>query len=274
MPWGVEFATPPRGFDGSGKPTFWVGDLVVLTLAAPQAGMEAALSVRLGTNAYSTSVSQPESRRLHVAIKSPDATQARVGVSAERSATIDFAFVERPSPQSLLKMLATTRCLRISLGGQVMEAWRTPTCKVPVAAHALPEIRVDLGFDNARARVTVWERGKRRSSRCLDARNVARVIEAALPAASRIEVDADNLGRLEIVPTRAASATGKTPASDRLAWYDHIVSLSRSTEGLPTPTILQLPRGAKSLAVRRVGAATLLRSRQALRRRHQAGGER
>ncbi len=271
-PWAVEFATPPRGFEGSGKPTFWVGDLVVLTLAAPHGGMEATLSVKLDTNAYSTSVSVPKSRRLHVALKSPEAKQARIGVAAERSVTIDVAFVERPSPQSVLNM-AKMRCLRVWIGDQVMEAWRTPTCKVPVTAHALPKIRVHLGVENARARVTVWERGKQRSSRCLDARNVARIIEAALPTASRIEVDAENLGRLEIFPTRAA-VTRKTPGSDRLAWYDQVVSLSRPPAHA-TPTILQQPRTPTSLAVRPVGAATLLRSRQALRRRrHEAGGDR
>ncbi len=273
-PWSVEFATPPRDFDGSGKPTFWVGDLVVLALEAPQGGARATFSVRLDTNAYSTSVIVPESRRLHVAIKSLDAKQARIGVTAERNVTIDVAFVERPSPQSLLKTLAATRCLRASLGDQVIEAWRTPTCKVSVDAHALPEVRVDPGFDNARARVTVWERGKQRSIRSLDARNIARVIEAALPAASRIEVDADNLGRLEIVPTRAAATNRKTPESDRLAWHDHVVSLSPPTEGRATPTILQQPRGQTSLAVRCVGPATLLRSRQALRRHHEEGGDR
>jgi hypothetical protein len=272
-PWAVEFTTPPRGLDGSGKPTFWIGDLVVLTLAAPRDGMEATLSVKLDTNTHSTSVSAPESRRLDVAIKSPDAKQARICVSAERSATIDVAFVERPSPQSVLNMLAKTRCLRVWLGDQVMEAWRTPTRKVPVAANALPEIRVDFGVESARARVTVWERGRQRSSRGLDARNVARMIEAALPTASRIEVDADNLGRLEIVPTRAAAVSRKTPGTDRLAWYDQVVSLSHPP-GHATPAILQRPRAPTSLALRPVGAATLLRSRQALRRRHEAGGDR
>ncbi len=273
-PWSVDLATPPRGLDGGGKPTFWVGDLAVLTLEAPQRSAEATVWVRLGTSTYNASIRAPESRRVHVAITSHDCEQARIGVLAERSATLDVAFVERPSRESLLKMLATTPRLRVSLGDQVVEAWRTPTCKVPVASHAVPEIRVDLGVDSARARVTVWERGKQRSSRCLDARNLARIIEAALPTASHIEVDADNLGRLEIVLTRAAAMTRKTSASDRLAWHDHVVSLSPPPEGHTIPTILEQPRAPTSLAVRPVGAATLVRSRQALRRRHEAGGDR
>lgn len=273
-PWSIELATPPRACDERGEPIFWVGDAPVLALEAPQGGAEALVWFKGGTNSINASVRAAESQDAHVAIKSQDVGPTRLTVVAERSANIDIAFAQRPSRAALLEMLTKTPRVRVWIGELAIEAWQRSKCKVPVT-RALPEVRVDLGAEDARARVTVWERCKQRSSRGLDARNAARLIETALSTASRIELDADSLGRLEIVPTRAAAETPRnTSASDRLAWHDYVVSLSPPPEEHTTPTILEQPRAAMSLAMRRAGAATLVRSRQALRRRHEAGGTR
>jgi hypothetical protein len=273
-PWSIELATPPRVRAERGEPVFWVGDAPVVALAAPQGGAEALVWFRAGTNSMNARVKAAESRSAFVAIKSQDVGPTRLTAVAERSADIDVTFVQRPPRAALLELLTKTPRVRVWIGEVAIEAWRGSECEVLVA-RAQPEVRVDLGAEDARARVTVWDHGKQRSSRGLDARNAARVIEAALPTASRIELDADNFGRMEIVLARAAAERhSRSSESDRLAWYDHVASLSSPPEEHSTPTIIEQPRISTSLAVRRVGAAALVRSRQALRRRQEAGGDR
>lgn len=272
-PWGIALSAPARAYTDRGAPTFWVGDAPVVALQAPRVGAEAMVRFNSGTNSLSACVRATESGEAFVQIESQEIGSANLTAVAQRSTHIDIAFVQRPDAAALLEQLKETPRVRVWVGEIAIEAWRGSKSKIPVD-RALPEVRVNLGVEDARARVTVWERGKQRSRRGLDARSVARVISEALPTASRIEVDGDNLGRLEIVPTRAAAVTRETPASNRLAWYDHVVSLTPPPDGQATPTILQQSRAPTSLTVRPVGASTLLRTRQALRRRHEAGGER
>lgn len=274
-PWSVELASPPRARNEHGEPVFWVGDTAVVALEAPDGRAEAMVWLRAGTNSFSAGVKVAVSGDAFVAIKSQDIGPTRLTAIAARSADTDVTFVQRPPCAALFELLTKTPRVRVRIGELDIEAWRASKCEVPVD-RAPVEVRVDLGAEDARARVTVWERGKQRSSRGLDARNAGRIIEAALPTASRIELDADNFGRLEIVPARAAAERHRrSSASDRLAWHDHVVSLSSPPNGpFPTPTIIEQPRASTSLVVRRVGPATLARSRQALRRRHEAGGDR
>lgn len=273
-PWSIELASPPRAHDEHGEPVFWVGETPIVALEARQRGAEAQVWFRVGTNSFNATVKAAESGVAFVAIKSEVVGAMRLIAVAERSADLDVTFAQRPPHPALLALLTRTPRVRVWIGEVAIEAWRGSKHNIPVA-RALPEVRVDLGAEDARARVTVWERGKRRSHRGLDARNAARAIEAALSTASRIELDADNFGRVEIIPALAAAESHRRSSTiDRLTWFDHVVSLSSPPEGRSTPTIIEQPRASASLAVRRVGAATLVRSRQALRRRHDAGGDR
>jgi hypothetical protein len=271
-PWSVDLATPPRARNERGAPVFWIGDTPVAVLQAPRCHAEAQMWLKAGTNSTTASVKATESGSAFVAIASQDVGPVRLTV-AERGADIDVTFIQRPARAATLEQLTKTRRVRLWLGAVAIEAWRDSKTKVYLE-RALPDVRVDLGAEGARARVTAWERGKQRSSGGLDARGAERVIAEALPTASRIEVDANNFGRVEIVIARmAVERHERSSGSNRLAWFDHVASLSaRPPENL-TATILQQPRASTSLAIRSVGAAALVRSRQALRQRHEAGGD-
>ncbi|UNK58901.1 hypothetical protein MNQ95_07465 [Pseudoxanthomonas daejeonensis] len=247
----------------------------MLTLDAPQSDAEAMVSFKFATNSQSANVKVSESRCARVAIKSQEAGLTRFAVSAERSANLDVTFVQRPSRVTLLDELRKTPRLRVWIGEQIIEAWRGSMHKVFVASRSLPEVRVDLGTDGGRIRVTLLVRGKHRSIRGLDARNAARTIEAALSTASRIELDAGNLGRVEIIPKlEGADGARKCPASDRLSWHHHVVSLETLPKELTTPTIYALPSDGSSLVARSVGASVLIPTRLALRRSRKDGGSR
>jgi hypothetical protein len=272
--WSIDLVTPTRARGERGEPVFWIGDAPVVGLEAPRGGAEAMVWFRVGTNSTNASVKAAESRAAFVTIEPQDAGPTRLTAVAERSADLDVTFLQRPPRAAFVELLAKTPRVRVWIGEEAIEAWRRATLKVPVG-RALPEVRVDLGAEDVRARVTAFERGKQRSSRGLDARNTARAIEAALQTASRIELDADNFGYLEIVPARAATTShGRVTASDRLTWHDQVLSLSRPSERYGAPTIVEQPHASTSLALRPVAAATLVRSRLALRRRQAARGDR
>lgn len=274
-PWSLELATPARAHSSRGEPIFWVGDSPVLTLEAPQGAAATTVAFQSGSNSDSAGVRASQSRVAHVGVKTRDAGLTRLTVASERSASLDIAFVERPARTAVLQLLVQTPRLRVHIGEQILEAWQGTAHSVRVPSRELPEVRVDLGPDSARARITVWERGKQRSRRGLDARGAGRAVEEAIASASRIEVDADSLGRVVILPVhQAVDAPRHSKGSDRLAWRDLVVSQCSRAEERTTPTMLEQPRAATSLAARQVDAAGLVRARLALRRRHEAGGTR
>lgn len=274
-PWGVELTTPPRAYDECGEPVLWVGDTPVLTLGAPPSAPVARVDFESDTESSSASVCAAQSRAAYVSVSVRDAGHARLAISGERRASLDFTFVRRPPPGQLNELLAQTARLRIWIGQQALEAWQGPTPEVRIVALEQQEVRVDLGDETARARVTVWENGKQASSRGLDSRGVERVLGIALTSAERVEVDADNLGRLVLLLVHTAPDV-KRPSKvrNRLAWHDHAASLGSLTAARTTPALLEQPRAVPSLTPRQVGAAALVRARMALRGRVAAKGSR
>jgi hypothetical protein len=244
----------------------------VISIEGPQTGAPALLWFRAGTSAGAR-LRTAEGGEAFVVVKSESVGATHLSCVAERSAGIDVNFVPPPAASTLLEQLAKTPRVRVWVGEVALEAWRDARRNIPVD-QAVPEVRVDLGAKDARARVTVWAAGKQRSSPGLSAEKVERVIAAALPAASRIELDADNFGRIEIIPTRGAvERPGASAPSDRLAWFHHLLSMC-APPGRSAIIVLERPRASRSLTVRRVGAAGLVRGRQTLRRSHGLGGDR
>ncbi|WP_254000104.1 competence protein CoiA family protein [Myxococcus qinghaiensis] len=273
-PWSLDLATPPRALDENGAPSFWVTDAPLVALASPRRRESATVSLRSDASASSVGVTASELRDAIIAITSPQVGPANLTVAAERSAKLDVVFVARPPREVLFEQLLKTPRVRIWLGDVLIEAWKDSSKKVPIQP-SLPEVRVDLGSESARACVTIWESGKRRTARGLDRRNAERVIAEALPVASRIELDADNFGRVELTPARVSSeGVSRATARDRMGWFDHVSSLATSPEQYTATTLLKHPRASTSLTVRRVGGPALVRGRLASRRRYEVGGKR
>ncbi|MDC0714290.1 hypothetical protein POL68_37865 [Stigmatella sp. ncwal1] len=268
-------ATPPRAYSDRNEPIFWTGDAPVLMFDAPQPGSATMVAFKSGTNSHSASVQATEGSIVLVSVRARDAGLARLCVAGEQSANVDLAYIQRPSVSALRELLGQTARLRIQIGQQQIEAWQNSTHNIRLLVREQPEVRVDLGDETARARVTVWGRGKHRSRRGLDWKGVSRAVEDALAGAERLEIDAGNLGRVVILILRVSEETiRRGESSDRLTWHDHIVSMGELAEKGCTPAILKLPRQADSFVPRQVSPAVLVRSRMALRRRVEAEGRR
>lgn len=275
-PWSIELATPPRSFDEHGTPSFWLHDRPLVMVAAPRSRDSASVWMRTGTRTSSVRVTAGQSRDVVVAIEAQQVGPTRLTVVAERSTDLNVVFVERPSCDALLGQLRTTPRVRVWIGETLIEAWaRAPSPQEVLAQDPSPEVRVDLGSEDARARVTVWEGSRHRTRRGLDRRNAERVVAEALSVASRIELDADNFGRVEFMPARVScKIADRASAPDRMAWFDHVASLSAAPEQHKATTLFKRPRGSTAYAVRSVDASALVRSRLNLRRRYEAGGNR
>lgn len=267
-PWSMALATPPQGYGQCGEPIFWVGDSPVLVLNAPRPTSTTTVTFDSGTNSYSAEVRATSGRFAQVSVSVPDARSARMAVAGERNASLDLEFQEQVSLASLGEMLLQTARIRIQIGQQLFAAWLTSTHFVHVDSREQPEVFVDLGDESARARVTVWERGKQRPRLGIDSRGVARAIEEALVNADRIEVDAGNLGQVVLIPIRGkVCVTDEARSSDRLAWRDRLIDICTRRASHFKPSLSQQPRDAKSFAVRRLTQASLVRSRLSLQRR-------
>jgi hypothetical protein len=273
-PWSIELASPPRARDEHGDPVFWTGDATVLALSSPHPGAETEISFRVGTNTHGDSVQTSDEGDAFVAIRSQEVGTTKLFV-ADSSAGLAVAFVTRPSREVLLEQLTATPRVRVWLGEMLIEAWRDSSKKVPLQ-DPLIEVRVDLGAADARASVTVWEGGKRRTRRGLDNRNAGRAIAEALHTASRIELDADNFGCVEFMPAPVSTKNARSAtARDRMAWFDHVASLSAQKQQYIALTLFERPRASTSLSLRHVAGPALVRSRLCLRRRHdEVGGNR
>ena len=243
----------------------------MLTLEAPCGRSVATLSLYSGSNSHTESVTASDDGRVHVSISAhhPKRCTPLLRRGAQRERRRQFA--PRPSPTAVLESLSQVPRLRVVVAGQTIEAWQGATHSLVLHPRQAPEVTVDLGNADARARVTVLENGKQRSRRGLNARGTARAVEEALGTASRIEIDADNLGRITLTPSRVApnDARWQVAANDRLAWRDFV--LSNAAQGARSSALIHQPKATTSLAPRSVTAAGLSRARLGLRRSRATG---
>lgn len=274
-PWRIALITPPRGYSEQGDPVFWVDDGPVLVLEAPEPKAVATVSFRSGVHSYNADVQAAQSRCAHIRVSVRDPGLTRLIVIDERSASLALTFVRRPPDATLSELLDKTARLRIQIGQQVIQAWQGLVHKIEVSAREQLQVSVDLGDESARARVTVWQRRRQKSKRGLDALGVTKELEGALKSSERIEIDADNLGRVTLVPVYAKIARAdENRFSSRLAWRDHVVSKSSRMEAYRTLAVLEQPRSPKSLALRHIGPAEFIRCRVALRQQRAFRGSR
>lgn len=275
-PWRLTLVTPARAFTDNGYPTFWLGDVATLKLDAPRHSLEATTVVfAFDSSRYITPVTTASDGTSYLAIDVPRPGLVRLGIGADARSSIELQFVTRP-PLSHLECTAIPR-LRIRIGEEHLSAWTNSRYALRIRPSAPPAVHADLAHDAARASVTFWQRGSRRSRPGLSARDLATTLEQLLCAdgVSLIEVDAGGLGRVEIAPTNVESSLAAAPPGPgRLDWW-HLVrsSLSQPSE-VSVCARLGLPGHPQACVVRPVGPASLVRSRLQARARTGRGDSR
>lgn len=272
-PWRTLISTPPRAFGEEGEPIFWKCDVPLLTLEAPNRTASATVCLQSEANEH-VILTVSKVGPSHLAIRTRAAGSARINVVGESVTPFKIGFKRRPSHAEVADQLFRAPRLRLSIGSQKCEAWQGKEYVIRVSPLEILEVSADLGIETARARVTVWDNGRRKSWRDLDARGVERAITQALATASRVEIDANNLGRVETVFTRAPILKPDgCRTSKRLMWRDKVLCYPSQFRVDTIPTLVEQP-GTRGLSVHSLDPATLVRSRLSLRRGIKIGGRR
>lgn len=267
-PWRVELVTPPRTIGEHGEPVFWIGDTVVLLVHAPRHAAQAQATYKFGTNCYFNAITVSDDRQAYVAIDLRQLGSTWFSISGERTASLELSVRFRPTDSKSLKSLQQTPRLRIWIGEVAFEPWQNTINDVRLARNALPDVRVELGTECARAQARAWERGKQRISSGLDSLGAARFIQEFLPTASRIEIDAGNFGQIVLTPATAANSAARgMDVVHRLRLYERILRSSG-----PRDVTHRKEATTTTRPVKEIDNAVLIRERLAQRRCREAGG--
>lgn len=273
--WTASFYTLPRSYSEEGIPTFWTGDSTVIKLEAPKPEDFVTVTFQEGSNSSIANVCPSTDRVAFAGAVVRNVGLTRLLLSSDRKASLDIEFAERPSLSSVRELLSQTRRLRIKIGQHLLEAWQGESFKIPNTRPDLSDVVVDLGHENIRARLTIWEAGKRHVKQGLSCNEVAIAILEVLESADRIDIDAQNMGRISITPIRIQNLkTADKRSTNRLIWYDQITTFQESKSKRVTPATLELPRRTRHLVVRMLTPATLVRSRIAMRQSQAREGNR
>lgn len=268
-PWSVRLGNPPRAYSSDGQPIFWIGDRAVLRLEAPTEDAETFATFSFGSNSQGATVRASAGSALNLAVTCRTAGPASLSLDDEQSKSLDVLFVARPDGVAIAQLLEQTPRLRLWVGELRFEAWTGSVHRLSVQSQTLPEVRVDLASESARGRVTLWERKRQRSYSGLAAREIAEIVRNALHTASRIAIDAENLGRIELAPTIASARTCST-TPDRLSWRDYAQRMNGAPHTRLVPVISNHPRIGSQLILRKVDRSGLVRARLALKRRRES----
>ena len=272
-PWQSALVTTPRGFTERGHPMFWVGDTPLIKVEAPTPSADTCTYVlAFETNRYLAELTTSSSGVSYVAVVPTRSGPQRFTVAGDARSTIDLQFIERPSTDTQLESVANTPRLQISIGEACLKAWGESEYAIKIQPSAPPRVVANLGDNSARARVTVWQHGLRSSHRSLSAREVDKILEGALcsDGISLIEIDGDAFGRVVIAPMiLVPRASHEARNVDRLECRDRLLArLASRSEAEAVATLGRLPA---TRIVRPIDAVNLVRSRLALRKRHDRG---
>ena len=272
-PWEAIIVTTPRGFTERGHPTFWVSDTPIIKVEAPTRSAHTCTYVlTFETNRYLAELTTASSGVSYVAVVPTRPGLQRFTVAGDPRSTIDLQVVEGPATLAQLESVANTPRLQIWIGDACLKAWGESEYALKVQRSAPPRVMADLGDSSARARVTVWQHGLRSSHRRLSAREVEKVLEAALclDGISLIEIDGDALGRVVIAPSIVVPrASHEVRNIERLEWRDRLLArLVPRADAEAAAMLGQLPA---TRVVRPIDAVNLVRSRLTLRKRHGRG---
>jgi hypothetical protein len=214
--WAATVLSVPTSFTGEVGPCFHRDEPVIVALTPPDRSSNAMLRVTHGTNTHCLSLSPRGQDRFYVATSAATPSKSSLEVIGEGSTSTWFEIVEPPGAEAVGQQLTGVPRLRVWIGSHSRTAWSA------APAGTLPrkgEVRIDVGVEGARVDVVVRSRGARRVFYTnLSPRDAERAIDEALADAVLVEVDAGNLGRVEL-PLNSVRPRDTLPALDRLSGW-------------------------------------------------------
>jgi hypothetical protein len=221
--WRVRFLSVPAAFTDEG-PQYEVGVPLVVEVEAPRAGATAGVSLALGTNTHVAQVTAGRDVTFFGEITWDLPGSGTLEVVAQTPVSERFEFIEHCAP------VADCPRLRVRIGSREWESWSN----LPgVRAERGGGVSIEVGAEGVRLDLVVWLRGDRRRvlTRALP-QDAALFLAELLPEATLLEIDASNLGRVQIPVGSTTSVRDEVPARTRLSgWLGAMTQASTGRAG-------------------------------------------
>ena len=267
--WSARFASPPGYVAASGEPCFWVGGTAVVEVEATAPHRSTTITLAQGTNALNKTVGVAECVRAYLGISSATTGPTRLLLEDERTPVLELTFAARLDQDSVRQALQRSPRLCIWIGDTCFEAWSGRKHSLRVASEACGDVRIETGLQGTRMTVATWTNGKRKVYRQLAKRDAESNITAALRTASKVEVDAENLGCVEIRLSHSrARADEVAKGANRLAWWAAAAGSVLAQTSQTSAAYVSLPRLPHVLQKRSVDAVGMIQARLNATRRN------
>lgn len=266
--WDISAITPPRAYSETGHHTYWVTDRALFRIDPPGPSNSTTIVFEYGSNASIINVpANPDSYSVACFVNKTVGT-SRVSIASDRSIAAVLNFVDRPSPTFVCQQLNQNPRLRVSIGSLELVAWKRESFELANGLYDSSTVKVDLGYESVRAQLKFWILGRLYTRQGLSSNEVARTLIEVLETASRIEIDAQNLGSIAINLKRVAEL-GQSQAHqiDRLTWYQEVMTSSSVSPERRTPALIGLPKSLDCRRTKFVESSALVRARIAQRLR-------
>jgi hypothetical protein len=273
-PWAIDFVSIPRSYSEDGDPVWWIGDDILVRAEVPTGHDSVMVSHWSASNSHSAQLAVTNDRFAFGVLRATHIGSSRLGVAGVPSTDIRVEVIAQPDLDELSRMLALTPRLRVTCDQNTLEAWIGRSHLIMTEPRRNPAVRIATGLNKARVQIQVELDGKLRTYRALDSEHAARLTSEMLVSASRIEVDAENLGRIELIPSHSPRLKDKPQTLRRMSWADYVHVFASKAANSSTPALLAIPKDSNSFLVGRLNGQALIRNRINLRQERRFRGTR
>lgn len=267
----MRLMVPPAFTTERGEVGFWLGQSAVVECEAPSPGAQSMVSLLHGTNSHGLPLSTAANARAYIGVSSATPRNVRLLLTDKAATPVGLAFEERPA-DTLKATLQRSHRLRLWIGETRFEAWSGLNNIVRPSLNRL-EIRLDPGLEGVRFTVIVRADGNRRIYLDLAQKDAESIVSSAMSTATHLEIDAGNLGGLNLrITQRRVLPEDIRP--NRLAWWESSRATLLSRGACSSPAMVPLPRRPSVLRIEAVDAVGLIRARLRSRRHPRKGDSR
>jgi hypothetical protein len=228
--WRVTALSVPQAYDEARRPSFFVGEPVLLKIVAPSPSGATSLHLCVGEHDAEFAVRAAVAEQV-LRVTSTATGLVTATLAIEDRPHADFVFVARPSLEELRATLRALPRLRIWLDERCLEPWESDHWIERNTAR-VPCVRVEPGVDDVRVAVVTFASGGRRASRRLRSEDAAVQVAEALadPACAGIEIDAGPLGAIRIQVKKARDLVVAT-RDRRAGWIRNSTAAPGASRG-------------------------------------------
>jgi len=269
--WSAEILSVPHAIRAN-HPIFLAGETITFKLVTPESQAQTTISLTWGSNAHLATARASGTSDLFAAASHMPNGISRLDVAEGPASSVALECERPPNSERIESILATTPRLRVQIGLASCEAWVNPTLdyyRRPVSGEP-GEIAITTGVDDFRVDVVSHFQSFRQVRLAVSLKEAEHLVTAALPEAISIEINAGNLGRVEL-RRRQPDVARPYPTCHRLAHWIWTLERSSRDHKEITSLLYRLPRQPSRVVVAKSSATILPHIRSQMRRNAKKG---